>query len=346
MEIWINNLFRDGALPQEGYRELLQGGADDALREAAREVTHREFGNKIYVRALLEVTNRCRNNCYYCGIRAANRELRRYSLSQESILECCRAAYKLGFRTFVLQGGEDPEMSDEWVEQTVQKIRDEFLECAITLSLGERSRACYERWFKAGANRYLLRHESYNEEHYASLHPRVMSRDRRIESLRDLRDIGFQVGTGIMVGSPAQTIEHIVEDLKFIEEFRPEMVGIGPFLPHHATPFGGAEAGSLEMTLRLISILRLMHPAALIPSTTALATLDPMGRELGIEAGANIVMPNVSPVEERKSYSLYDNKAAFGSESAEGLLLLTERLSKIGYEISFERGDYVPKKRQ
>lgn len=336
----VSDLLRDGALPREGYRELLRGGSDDTLRRMAQEVSREKFGGEVYVRALLEITNSCKNNCYYCGIRAANREVKRYSLSRDRILDCCRAAYELGFRTFVLQGGEDPAMSDEWVESVVGGIRGEFADAAITLSLGERSRECYKRWREAGADRYLLRHETYDKEHYESLHPSAMSWERRIESLYALRDVGFQVGTGIMVGSPAQSVDHIVEDLKFIESFRPEMVGIGPFIPHHATPFSEAAKGDLGMTLRLISILRLMHPEALIPSTTALATLDPQGREAGVEHGANVVMPNVSPREERANYALYDNKVAFGSESAEGLSMLEDRLKKIGYSLSFSRGDY------
>lgn len=340
----VSDLLRDGALSREGYRELLQGGSDDTLRRMAQSVSREQFGDEVYVRALLEVTNRCRNNCYYCGIRAANRDVQRYTLSRERILECCRSAYSLGFRTFVMQGGEDASMSDDWVERVVGDIRHEFSDAAITLSLGERSRECYSRWFEAGANRYLLRHESYNREHYESLHPRSMSWSRRIESLYHLRDVGYQVGTGFMVGTPAQSLDHIVDDLKFIESFRPEMVGIGPFIPHHSTPFSEAAKGDLAMTLRLISILRLMHPSALIPSTTALATLDERGRESGIEHGANVVMPNISPSEERANYSLYDNKAAFGSESAEGLRILEERLSKIGYSLSFSRGDYRGRK--
>jgi biotin synthase len=264
----------------------------------------------------------------------------RYALSRETILSCCREGYALGFRTFVLQGGEDVSQTDDWIEETVSAIRQEFPDCAITLSLGEKNKEAYQRFFKAGANRYLLRHETFNESHYRKLHPSDMSRDNRLQCLEWLKEIGYQTGTGIMVGSPGQTIEHLVEDLLFIESFHPEMIGIGPFIPHKDTPFANEPAGSIGMTRKLISIFRLMHPSALIPATTALASLSSDGREQGILAGANVVMPNLSPTSVRKKYTLYNHKAAFGSEAAEGLKLLEEQLNLIGYTISKERGDY------
>ena len=261
-------------------------------------------------------------------------------MTVESILDCCKQGYDLGFRTFVLQGGEDPALTDDRIEKTVSAIRQNYPDCAITLSLGEKPRDVYERFFRAGANRYLLRHETYNEQHYGQLHPAEMSGKRRLQCLQDLKDIGYQTGTGIMVGSPGQTVEHIIEDIRFIERLRPEMIGIGPFLPHHDTPFAGYPAGTVEQTLLLLSIFRLMHPTALIPATTALATLTPDGRERGILAGANVVMPNLSPREERKKYELYNDKASLGAESAEGLATLQKQLHAIGYEISTERGDF------
>ena len=264
----------------------------------------------------------------------------RYALSRETILACCREGYALGFRTFVLQGGEDLSQTDDWVEETVRSIRREFPDCAITLSLGEKTKGAYQRFFDAGANRYLLRHETFNETHYRVLHPSEMSRSYRLQCLEWLKEIGYQTGTGIMVGSPGQTIDHLVEDLLFIERFRPEMIGIGPFIPHSDTPFANEPAGSIDMTLKLLSIFRLMHPSALIPSTTALASLSPDGREQGILAGANVVMPNLSPSSVREKYSLYNNKAAFGSEAAEGLKELEKQLERIGYTISYLRGDY------
>jgi biotin synthase len=264
----------------------------------------------------------------------------RYALSRETILSCCREGHALGFRTFVLQGGEDVSQTDDWVTETVSAVRKEFPDCAITLSLGEKSKEAYQRFFEAGANRYLLRHETFNETHYQELHPSEMSRNHRLRCLKWLKEIGYQTGTGIMVGSPGQTIDHLVEDLLFIERFHPEMIGIGPFIPHAETPFANKPAGSIKLTLKLLSILRLMHPSALIPATTALASLSSDGRERGILAGANVVMPNLSPSSVREKYSLYNQKAAFGSEAAEGLKLLEEQLNKIGYTISNERGDY------
>lgn len=310
------------------------------INEQAREVSLLHFGNRIYIRGLIEISNYCRNNCLYCGIRKGNPHIERYRLTEENILECCKQGYERGFRTFVLQGGEDPALTDDRIEKTVAAIRQSYPDCAITLSLGEKPREAYERFFQAGANRYLLRHETRNELHYKQLHPAEMSSKQRLQCLRDLKDIGYQTGTGIMVGSPGQTVEHIIEDIRFIEQLRPEMIGLGPFLPHHDTPFAGYPGGTVEQTLLLLSIFRLMHPSALIPATTALATLAPDGRERGILAGANVVMPNLSPREERKKYELYNDKASLGAESAEGLALLQKQLKAIGYEISTERGDF------
>ena len=343
MKQWIDKLRQERTLTPEEFRQLLTGCDAEILRyinKQAQEVALLHFGNKIYIRGLIEISNCCRNNCYYCGIRKGNPNIERYRLSRESILNCCKQGYELGFRTFVLQGGEDPALTDDQIEMTVARIRQEYPDCAITLSLGEKSREAYERFFRAGANRYLLRHETYNEPHYRQLHPAEMSGKQRLQCLADLKEIGYQTGTGIMVGSPGQTVEHIIEDLLFIEKLRPEMIGIGPFLPHHDTPFARHPNGTVEQTILLLSIFRLMHPAALIPATTALATLIPDGRERGILAGANVVMPNLSPREERKKYELYNDKASLGAESAEGLAALQKQLNAIGYEISTERGDF------
>jgi len=343
MKTLVDKLCLKHTLSAEEYRLLLlceDADTNAYLQEKAQQTTIARFGNAVYIRGLIEISNRCRNNCLYCGIRKSNTMVSRYSLSRETILSCCREGYALGFRTFVLQGGEDLSQTDDWITDTVSTIKHEFPDCAITLSLGEKSLATYQRFFEAGATRYLLRHETFNEAHYRELHPSEMSRDHRLLCLEWLKIIGYQTGTGIMVGSPGQTIDHLVEDILFIERFQPEMIGIGPFIPHADTPFGNEPAGSIEMTLKLISIFRLMHPSALIPSTTALATLSPDGRERGILAGANVVMPNLSPSSVREQYALYDNKASFGSESAEGLKLLEEQLNGIGYKISFLRGDY------
>ena len=334
---------KERTLRPEEFRQLLTECDGELLRyinEQAQEVSLRHFGNRIFIRGLIEVSNCCRNNCYYCGIRKGNPNLERYRLTAESILDCCKQGYELGFRTFVLQGGEDPVLTDERIENIVSAIHRNYPDCAITLSLGEKPREAYERFFQAGANRYLLRHETYDKSHYRQLHPEGMSCGRRLQCLQDLKEIGYQTGTGIMVGSPGQTVEHLIQDILFIEQLRPEMIGIGPFLPHRDTPFAQSPCGTVEQTILLLSIFRLMHPSALIPATTALATLTPDGRERGILAGANVVMPNLSPQEERKKYNLYNNKASLGAESAEGLRILQQQLENIGYQISFDRGDY------
>lgn len=338
-----NRLREERTLTDEEFRRLLSGCDDDTLDQLcsqAREVARERFGRNIYIRGLIEISSFCKNNCLYCGIRRDNSNAERRRLDAGAILECCRSGYKAGFRTFVLQGGEDPWFTDERLEEIVSSIKKEFNDCAVTLSLGERPRESYERLFKAGASRYLLRHETFDESHYRELHPAEMSREVRIECLRNLKEIGFQTGTGIMVGTPGQSVERLLKDIRFIEELKPQMIGIGPFIPHRDTPLGGCSAGSARQTLLLLAIFRLMHPSALIPSTTALATLVPDGRERGILAGANVVMPNLSPLEQRRAYTLYEGKASTGAESAEGLSLLRERLKAIGYDIVIDKGDY------
>lgn len=341
----IERLHRERTLSSDEFRILLDGcSADDLdfINEIARTETQKVFGNRVYVRGLIEIGNCCHNDCYYCGIRRSNRNVERYRLDKDEILECCKEGYKLGFRTFVLQGGEDNYMNDERITDIVASIRGLYSDVAITLSLGEKPEEAYRMFYNAGANRYLLRHETHNPKHYSQLHPDNMSLTNRLQCLQNLKNIGYQTGTGIMVGSPGQTIDNIVEDIKFIEEFKPQMIGIGPFIPHCDTPFASHSAGSLETTLLLLSIFRLMHPNALIPSTTALASISPDGREKGILAGANVVMPNLSPSYQRKKYSLYNNKASMGAEAAEGLALLEQKLDKIGYIIDYGRGDYNP----
>ncbi len=318
------------------YKQLLLDNNTETcylLREEARKAALSVFGNGIFVRGLIEIGNHCRNNCLYCGIRAGNAKVRRYRLDREEILDCCKRGYKLGFRTFVLQGGEDPVQSDEWLEELIRSIKAAHPDCVVTLSLGERSEESYRRLKAAGAERYLLRHETFNPEHYARLHPAGMSRERRLECIAALKRTEYQTGTGIMVGSPWQTIDNIVEDLLYIQELRPEMIGIGPFIHHRDTPLGDMPDGSVENCTKLISIFRLMDPQALIPATTALATLDPEGRKKGILAGANVVMPNLSPAAVRRDYSLYEGKASDGAESAEGLNELRKELQSIGYKI-------------
>ena len=325
------------------YRQLLvaDSPADSRLLQSqARSASLSRFGNRIFIRGLIEISNHCRNNCLYCGIRAGNTALRRYRLSKEEIMECCARGYALGFRTFVLQGGEDAAFSVGVLESLVRGIKASWPDCAVTLSLGEMSEDSYRTLRAAGADRYLLRHETFNPEHYASLHPADMSRDGRLECIAALQRLGYQTGTGIMVGSPRQTLDNIVEDLLYIQELKPQMIGIGPFIHHRDTPFRDMPDGSVDMTVRLISIFRLMNPGALIPATTALVTLDPEGRKKGILAGANVVMPNLSPASRRRDYSLYEGKASGGAEAAEGLEELRRELQSIGYDIVTDRGDF------
>jgi len=342
----INKLEEQQNLESDELKWLLENNTEELrqeLAQRARKVSTRTYSNEVYTRGLIEFTNYCRNDCYYCGIRKSNQEAHRYRLTETEILECCKIGYELGFRTFVLQGGEDPDFTDDQMVDIIQKIRKEYPDCAITLSIGEKSKETYKAFFKAGANRYLLRHETANEEHYRKLHPKELSSANRKRCLIDLKEIGFQVGTGFMVGSPHQTVENITEDLAFIKVLNPEMIGIGPFIPHQQTPYKDVKPGTLEETLLLISILRLMLPKALIPATTALGTINPQGREFGILAGANVVMPNLSPVGVRKDYSLYDNKICTDDEAAECRVCLSGRMKSIGYEIVNNRGDYPNK---
>lgn len=310
------------------------------LRAKAQEVATSNYGHGVFVRALLEISSFCRNNCYYCGIRASNRNAQRYRLTKEEILECCKEADALGFNTFVMQGGEDPMQNDAWVVDVVKSIRTAYPDKAITLSVGERSDEAYAAFKEAGANRFLLRHETRNDEHYAHLHPSMMSSENRRHCLMTLKRLGFQTGSGMMIGSPGQTDEHLYEDIRFLEELQPQMIGIGPFLPATDTPFENQNPGSADKTILMLSLLRLRFPKVLLPATTALATLCPDGMERAILAGANVVMPNVSPVEQRKKYSIYDNKKSTGAESAQQMQQLENRLNAIGYHIDYSRGDF------
>ena len=312
---------------------------DEALFNAADEVRRKVYGDAVFVRGLIEFSNYCKNNCYYCGIRCGNTNVERYRLSKEEILECCDTGYTLGFRTFVLQSGEDPVFTDESICEIVREIKAKFPDCAVTLSIGEKDKETYRKFKEAGADRYLLRHETATDEHYRLLHPAELSLEHRKQCLYDLKELGFQVGAGFMVGSPGQTLEHIVADLRFLQKLKPDMIGIGPFIPHKDTPFRDEKQGELKLTLRLLAILRLMFPYVLLPSTTALGTIDPKGRELGLKSGANVIMPNLSPVRFRKQYSLYDNKICTGEEAAECRNCLEIRVKGAGYRIVTDRGD-------
>ena len=338
----IEKLANTHSLSLAEYEDLIAQRDQEAatlLANHAVRVRKQIYGNRVYIRGLIEISNHCKNDCLYCGIRRSNPNCSRYHLTPEEILECCKEGYALGFRTFVMQGGEDGYYSDSLLCGLLSRIKALYPDCAVTLSLGERSRQSYQALFDAGADRYLLRHETADAAHYGKLHPPEMSFDNRIRCLRDLREIGYQVGCGFMVGSPFQTDATLAKDLKFIEEFQPDMCGIGPFIPQADSPFAHEPAGTLELTCYLLSIVRLIRPNVLLPSTTALGSIDPIGREKGILSGANVVMPNLSPTSVRKKYMLYDNKISDGQESAQGKNALAQRMSSIGYEIVTDRGD-------
>ena len=338
----IDKLEQDRSLTREEWTELIRNRTPETagyLLERAREIRIRHYGHDVYIRGLIEFTNYCKNDCYYCGIRKGNHNADRYRLSKEDILECCAQGYELGFRTFVLQGGEDGWYTDERLADIVASIRSGRTDCAITLSAGERSRESYRILREAGADRYLLRHETYDSRHYGMLHPPSLSAEHRQKCLWDLKELGYQVGTGFMVGSPFQTPENLADDMLFLTELNPQMVGIGPFIPHHDTPFSDKKAGTPELTLFMLGLIRLLLPKVLLPSTTALGSITPNGREQGILAGANVVMPNLSPAQFREKYLLYDNKLCTGSEAAESLKDLKSRMESIGYHVTVARGD-------
>ena len=340
----IDRLAEERTLAPDEFKVLIDGRTQqtaDYLFEKARAVRHHYYGTDVYLRGLIEFTNYCKNDCLYCGIRRTNRCADRYRLTETQILDCCAQGYELGFRTFVLQGGEDPYYDDDKIVQIVADIKARYPDCAVTLSIGEKGFESYKKYRDAGADRYLLRHETVDEEHYGRLHPPQMSFANRMQCLDDLKTLGYQVGCGFMVGSPFQTTDCLVKDILFIKSFVPQMVGIGPFIPHSDTPFAAQSAGTLDLTLFLLGIIRLVLPSVLLPATTALGTIHPQGRELGILAGANVVMPNLSPRDVRKKYMLYDNKICTGDEAAECRACLQRRVEKIGYHIAVSRGDSI-----
>lgn len=340
----INKVKQSRNISLEQLKLLLEINDDKGvrfIREEAVKVCQKTYGNQVFIRGLIEFTNFCKNDCYYCGIRRSNSQADRYRLTKEQMLDCCASGYELGFRTFVLQGGEDGYFTDDKICDLVSAIKEKYPDCAVTLSIGEKSKESYKRYFDAGADRYLLRHETADEAHYKKLHPEEMSLAHRKQCLWDLKEIGYQVGCGFMVGSPGQTVETLYEDLQFIRELQPHMVGIGPFISQKDTPFADKASGTMEQTLKLLAIIRLIQPHVLLPATTALGTIHPKGRELGILSGANVVMPNLSPVNVREKYKLYDNKICTGDEAAECRYCMENRMKSIGYEVAVSRGDYI-----
>lgn len=336
----VNSLMVNRDLPDDVLKQLISSDiADDELFSCADKVRKSIYGTDVYLRGLIEFTSFCKNNCYYCGLRRDNRNAQRYRLNENDIMLCCKEGYSLGYRTFVFQGGEDPYFTDDMICSIVYRIKCEYPDCAVTLSIGEKSRKSYKAYFDAGADRYLLRHETASECHYRKLHPNDMSLENRKACLFALKEIGYQVGSGFMVGSPFQTENDILCDLRFLQELDPDMIGIGTFITHRDTPFGNEKNGSLHTALRLIAILRLMFPHALIPATTALGTIHPQGREMALKAGANVVMPNLSPVSVREKYSLYDNKICTGDESAQCRDCLEKRIESAGYRAVTDVGN-------
>lgn len=312
---------------------------DEKLLKAAFDTRVKHYGKKVYFRGLIEFTDYCKNDCLYCGIRRGNKNAVRYRLTKEQISECCENGHKLGFSTFVLQGGEDEYFNDERMCDIIYSIKNKYPECAVTLSIGEKSRETYKAYKSAGADRYLLRHETANAEHYGKLHPSAMSLENRKNCLYTLRELGFQTGAGFMVGSPYQSFENLAEDLLFLKDLQPHMVGIGPFIPHHDSVFADEASGSVELTVTMLALVRLMLPKVLLPATTALATVSENGRNKGFEAGANVVMPNLSPQSVRENYNLYDNKKSSGAEAAQGLSEMKKIVESAGLEPDMSRGD-------
>ncbi|MDL2295821.1 [FeFe] hydrogenase H-cluster radical SAM maturase HydE [Lachnospiraceae bacterium OttesenSCG-928-E19] len=338
----IDKLNNTHSLTLKEWQELIEHRTPESaqyLFECARKVRQQYYGNHIFIRGLIEFTNYCHNDCYYCGIRKGNHNIHRYRLTEDQIMECCEVGYQLGFRTFVLQGGEDSYFTESRMVSIITSIRSLYPDCAITLSIGERSRESYQAFFDAGADRYLLRHETYDAKHYSTLHPPNLTATHRQKCLMNLKEIGYQVGTGFMVGSPFQTATHLAKDMLFLEQLQPHMVGIGPFISHHDTPFSKKDSGSAALTLYMLGLIRLLLPKTLLPATTALGSIADDGRERGILAGANVIMPNLSPANVRADYSLYDNKLYSGSEAAESLTLLKEQMEAINYQIITNRGD-------
>lgn len=338
----INKLYETSSLSIDEYEYLITNRDEEStklLKKYAVEKRQQHYSNKVFVRGLIEVSNICKNDCYYCGIRKSNHNCDRYRLTKEEILECCNEGYSLGFRTFVLQGGEDGIFTDPWLCDLIESIKQSHPDCAITLSLGERSKESYQKLFDSGADRYLLRHETADSKHYSQLHPDNLSLENRLQCLKNLKEIGFQTGCGFMVGSPYQTTRNIAQDLKFIEEFSPDMCGVGPFIPHKDTMFKNYASGDADLCCYLLSIIRLIKPNILLPATTALGTVENNGRERGILSGANVIMPNLSPMSVRKKYALYDGKISTGEESAQSLYKLKQSMNAIGYEVVVDRGD-------
>lgn len=340
----IDKLYEKNSLSKDEILYILDNinkSEVDYLCEKAVITRKKHYDNKVFMRGLIEFTNYCKNDCYYCGIRCSNKNISRYRLSLDDIMECADLGHKLGYRTFVLQGGEDNYFTDDKIIEIIKSIKNKYSDCAITLSIGEKSYDSYKKFFDAGADRYLLRHETATEDHYEKLHPKNLSLSNRINCLKNLKEIGYQVGAGFMVDSPYQNNENLAEDLIFLKSLNPEMVGIGPFIPHQDTIFKDEPTGTLNKSVIVLALARLLLPTALIPATTALGTINPNGREAGLKAGCNVVMPNLSPTDVRSKYALYDNKICTGDEAAECRKCIERRINTAGYVVDTSRGDNI-----
>lgn len=338
----VERLYRTGDLSDDELKQLIESDTAENLAEYADEVRQKHYGKKVFLRGLIEISSYCKNDCYYCGIRRSNKSAERYRLNYHDVIHSAKIGRKLGLHTFVLQGGEDAAFSnDNYLCMLIWELKNKYPDCAITLSLGERSYESYKRLKEAGADRYLLRHESADRELYYRLHPHGMSFENRKQCLYNLKELGYQVGAGFMVGAPYQTTENVIFDIRFMQELQPQMIGIGPFIPHRDTPFRDEKGGTLELTLRLLGILRLMFPKVLLPATTALGSISPVGRTLGLQTGCNVIMPNISPEDARKKYMLYNNKLISSSETAEGISILQKEIESAGYLVAKERGDCI-----
>lgn len=339
----IDKLFKEHDATDEELLYLLDNitfTEQEYLSEKADIIRRENYDNKVYMRGLIEFTNFCKRDCAYCGIRRSNKNADRYRLTFDQIMECVDLGDKLGYKTYVLQGGEDDYFTDEKMIEIIKEIKRRHPKNAITLSLGERSYESYKKMYEAGADRYLLRHETASKELYESLHPGASFEERR-ECLKNLKEIGYQAGAGFMVGLPNQTNSDLVKDLRFVKTFKPAMCGIGPFIPQKDTPLGNEKGGTLQKTVIMLALVRLLLPDVLLPATTALGSIDPLGREKGIKAGGNVVMPNLSPTDVRDKYALYDGKICTGDEAAECRMCIEGRMRRFGYEVEVGRGDNI-----
>lgn len=339
----INKLYTQKSASREELIFLLNNlneAYTKYLLKKSNDVRKQNYGDVVYLRGIIEFTNHCKRNCLYCGIRRDNKSTDRYRLTKEEILECATLGNKLGYKTFVLQGGEDPYFTDEKMIDIIKLLKERFPQNAITLSLGERSYESYKSMYEAGADRYLLRHETASKELYEALHPDG-NFENRIKCLKDLKEIGYQVGAGFLVGLPDSNVYDMVENLLFIKELEPAMCGIGPFIPQKDTSLSKEKQGTVEETIIYLALIRLLVPDILLPSTTALGTIDPLGREKGLKAGANVVMPNLSPVSVREKYALYDGKICTGDEAAECRNCIERKIVNAGFRVEITAGHNV-----